>query len=217
MKFSSQAARLFEASLIQQLRLRNDVSRAELARSLDAAPSTIGQYVDRMIADGYLKEGRKAVLPSGRWPTVLELNPGVGSFVGIDFEARQLMATAVDFAQQPLQQCQRPILASDTADQVIDKIIQAVHEVSARGGPLLGVGVGVPGVVDSARGIAVHYQFLRDWTDVPLVSRLQQRLAVPVFLENNIRAMALAEGGDAEEMAEAVMRHGSLTAFPTGS
>ncbi|HVJ86105.1 MAG TPA: ROK family protein [Caulifigura sp.] len=193
MKVSSQAARGFEASLIHRLRVQKDVSRAELARSLDAAPSTIGQYVDRLITGGYLKEGRKAVLPSGRWPTVLELNPGVGRFVGIDFEARQMVATAVDFAQHPVEHCQKTILASDTVDQVIEKIVEAVREVSVQGVPLLGVGIGVPGVVDAARGIAVHYSFLRGWTDVPLVSRLQERLTVPVFLENNIRAMALAE------------------------
>jgi N-acetylglucosamine repressor len=192
-KVSSQAARGFEASLIHQLRIKQNVSRAELARSMETAPSTIGQYVDRLIDHGFLKEGRKAVLPSGRWPTVLELNPRVGRFVGIDFEARQLMATAVDFAQQPLQHCQASILASDNVDQVIDKIAAAVLEVSREGGPLLGVGVGVPGVVDTENGVAVHYQFLRGWTNVPLAARLVERLGVPVFLENNIRAMALAE------------------------
>lgn len=193
MKISSQAARGFEAALIHQLRIKKNVSRAELARSMETAPSTIGQYVDRLIVDGFLKEGRKAVLPSGRWPTVLELNPRVGRFVGIDFEARQLMATAVDFAQQPLQHFQTSILASDSVDQVIDKIAQAVLEVSRQGEPLLGVGIGVPGVVDAENGIALHYQFLRGWTDVPLAARLVERLGVPVFLENNIRAMALAE------------------------
>ena len=160
---------------------------------METAPSTIGQYVDRLIDDGFLKEGRKAVLPSGRWPTVLELNPRVGRFVGIDFEARQLMATAVDFAQQPLQQYQASILASDTVDQVIDKIAQAVLHVSRKGEPLLGVGIGVPGVVDSENGIALHYRYLRGWTNVPLAERLVDRLGVPVFLENNIRVMALAE------------------------
>ncbi len=193
MKISGQAARGFEASLIHQLRVKQNVSRAELARSMETAPSTIGQYVDRLIGDGFLQEGRKAVQPSGRWPTVLELNPRVGRFVGIDFEARQLMATAVDFAQQPLQQCQASIFASDTVEQVIQKIAEAVLEVSREGGPLLGVGVGVPGAVDTENGIALHYQYLRGWTDIPLVERLVDRLGVPVFLENNIRAMALAE------------------------
>lgn len=193
MKVSSQAARGFEASLIHQLRIKQNVSRAELARSMETAPSTIGQYVDRLIDHGFLKEGRKAVLPSGRWPTVLELNPRVGRFVGIDFEARQLMATAVDFAQQPMQQCQTSILASDNVDQVIEKIAEAVMEVSREEGPLLGVGIGVPGAVDTDNGIALHYQFLRGWTNVPLAARLVERLGVPVFLENNIRAMALAE------------------------
>jgi glucokinase len=78
-------------------------------------------------------------------------------------------------------------------DRVIDKIAEAVLEVTRQGGPLLGVGIGVPGAVDTEHGIALHYEFLRGWKNVPLASRLEERLGVPVFLENNIRAMALAE------------------------
>ena len=103
------------------------------------------------------------------------------------------MATAVDFAQQPLQNSETPILASDNVDRVIDKIAEAVLDVSRQGGPLLGVGIGVPGAVDTEHGVALHYEFLRGWKNVPLASRMEERLGVPVFLENNIRAMALAE------------------------
>jgi predicted NBD/HSP70 family sugar kinase len=59
--------------------------------------------------------------------------------------------------------------------------------------PLLGIGVGVPGTIDPLRNVAVHYDFIPGWNDVPLGTRLSERFAAPVFLENNIRSMALAE------------------------
>ena len=57
----------------------------------------------------------------------------------------------------------------------------------------MGVGVGVPGTVDNRRGIAVHYEFICGWRNIPLADQLAQTFGVPVYLENNIRAMAVAE------------------------
>jgi glucokinase len=192
-KIGDEAVRALESSLVRQMRIGDSVSRSELAKRMELAPSTVGQYVDRLIDSGFLREGRKVVLPAGRPPTVLELNPAAGQFVGVDFEARQLWVTVVDFAQQPLGESKVPIRSSDTADHVLAKIEHAIAEALSRRGPLLGIGVGVPGAVDPQRGIGVHYEFIRGWNDVPLRQRLTERFRVPVHLENNIRAMALAE------------------------
>ena len=58
---------------------------------------------------------------------------------------------------------------------------------------LLAIGIGVPGIVDPRKGIAVRYEYIPHWRNVPLVARLGRRFRVPVFLENTMRAMALAE------------------------
>ena len=182
-----------QSSLIRRLRIGREVSRVELARHLNLAPSTVGLYVDDLIADGYLREGRKAKRASGRPPTILELNPQAGRFVGIDFEAQTLRAVAVDFSQTTLDEQKYSILASDGVDEVLAKIEQAIREIGGKGRRLLGVGIAVPGVVDSKRGIGVLYRHIRGWHDVPLVERIAERVRGPIYLENNIRAMALAE------------------------
>lgn len=192
-KTKQNAVAVLESALIQRLRVRDGVSRIDLARELNLAPSTIGLYVDRLIADGVLREGKKCQSGSGRPPTILELNPHVGQFVGVDFEARQVSATAVDFSQEALHRGREKILASDSAESVIEKITRAISDVAGQGRRLLGIGVGVPGTVDNQRGIAVHYEFIRGWRKIPLADRLAQEFGVPVYLENNIRAMALAE------------------------
>jgi glucokinase len=192
-KTKQEAVAVLESTLIHRLRLRDGVSRIDLARELNLAPSTIGLYVDRLIADGVLREGRKGQSGSGRPPKILELNPQVGEFVGVDFEARQVSATAIDFSQESLHRRRERILASDSAESVIEKITRAILNVAGQGRRLLGIGVGVPGTVDNQRGVAVHYEFIRGWRDIPLADRLTQKFGVPVYLENNIRAMALAE------------------------
>src|SRR6185369_12092708 len=104
-----------------------------------------------------------------------------GQFVGVDFEARQVSATAVDFSQEALHRGREKILASDSAETAIEKITRAISNVAGQGRRLLGIGVGVPGTVDNQRGIAVHYEFIRGWRNIPLADRLAQEFGVPVY------------------------------------
>jgi N-acetylglucosamine repressor len=192
-KTKQRAVAELESALVQHLRLGEGVSRIELAREMKVAPSTIGLYVDRLISDGYLCEGQKSRSSAGRPPTTLELNPEAGQFVGVDFEGRQLSATAVDFSQQTLGRKRDKIKPTDTAQSVVDKIKRAISGVAGKDRKLLGIGVGVPGIVDNENGVAVHYEFIRGWNHIPLSEQLVREFGVPVHLENNIRAMALAE------------------------
>ncbi len=183
-----------EAELLKRVRVHGRISRVELARELNIVPSTAGIYVDRLIRDGFLLESSKRESRSGRPPKWLELNAAGGRFVGVDFEARNLMATAVDFSEKPLRQLHKAIRTADTAGQIMDKIEQAIAEVMDNDTrAVLGIGVGVPGTIDPRSGVALHYEFIKGWHQVPLGARLTKKFGVPVFLENNIRCMALAE------------------------
>ena len=183
-----------ESNILKGVRAANGISRVQLARNLDLAPSTAGIYVERLIAEGYLEESDKAERDTGRPPMLLRLNPERGEFVGVDFEARNIMAVAVDFSDKPLRNAHFRIAETDSVEQIARKIEQAVRKVMPEDeNRLLAIGVGVPGLVDSAHGIALHYEYIANWKNVPLAARLRKKFGVPVFLENTIRTMALAE------------------------
>jgi predicted NBD/HSP70 family sugar kinase len=183
-----------ESAMIRLVRARSGISRVELARKLKLVPSTAGIYVDRLLAEGYLLETAVTVRGVGRPPVVVELNPRAGRFVGVDFDARQIFATAVDFAHQPLQEALRTIPARATVERVLEIIADAITEVAGtKPHELLGIGLGVPGPVDAARGVSLRYAFLRDWHEVPIGPRMAEHFLVPVSVENNLRSIALAE------------------------
>src|ERR1019366_820611 len=183
-----------QADLLLRVRARDGLSRVQLARCLNLAPSTVGIYVDHLVEEGYLFEGKAAERDFGRPPTILALNPQGGRFIGVDFEARNIMAVAVDFSQRPLKQVHDTIAVAEPVDNILHKIEHAIESVSVGDDrKVLGIGVGVPGVIDPARGIALSYKHIKGWEKVPLVSRLTERFGVPIFVENTIRTMALAE------------------------
>ena len=183
-----------QADLLLRVRAQDGLSRVDLARSLNLAPSTVGIYVDHLVEEGYLFEGKAAEREYGRPPTILALNPQGGRFIGVDFEARNIMAIAVDFSQRPLKHYHDTISAAESVESILHKIEHAIETVSAGDErDVLAIGVGVPGVTDPVKGIALSYKHIKGWENVPLVSRLTERFGVPVFVENTIRTMALAE------------------------
>jgi N-acetylglucosamine repressor len=125
---------------------------------------------------------------------LLALNPQGGRFIGVDFEASNLMASVVDFSQKPMRQIHHPILPAESVEQIIEKIERAIDDlIKDHPREVLGIGVGVPGVIDSTKQVALGYQHIRGWKNIALGERLTRRFRVPVSLENNIRSMALAE------------------------
>lgn len=183
-----------EAAILRQVRASVGISRMELARELGMAPSTAGVYVERLIKEGLLLESEKAEREAGRPPTLLRLNPDGGEFVGVDFEASTLMATAVDFSDRPLRSARRSIKPTDTVEGILRKVEAATAEVLPRdASKLLAIGLGVPGTVDSERGVAMHYKYIDQWRNVPVAERMRKIFGTPVFLESNVRSMALAE------------------------
>ena len=194
MKRSLEQIACIESEILKQVRAQPGISRIELARQLKIAPSTVGNYAGRLITEGFLVESEKADFEAGRPPTAIRLNPEGGQFIGVDFEARNLMAMAVDFSDRPLKHAHKEIQESDTAAEILRKIEQAIGELLPdKQARLLAIGVGVPGLVDPVKGIAIHYKYINQWRNIPLAAPLAKRFGVPVYLENNVRSMALAE------------------------
>jgi glucokinase len=194
MKRSLEQITCIESEILKQIRAQPGISRISVARQLKLAPSTVGNYTSRLIAEGFLVESEKTEFESGRPPTAIRLNPAGGQFIGVDFEARNLMAVAVDFSDRPLRHVHKPIQKSDSAVEIIRKIEQAITELLPdKLSRLLAIGVGVPGLVDPAKGIALHYKYIDQWQNIPLAAPLAARFGVPVYLENTVRSMALAE------------------------
>ncbi len=189
-----QAVAGLESKLLRVVRGKGPISRVNLARELELVPSTAGIYVERLLKDRFLIETTAAARTHGRPPILLQLNPEGGRFIGVDFDARQIMAVAVDFAQQPLVQVRRTIPARSGTERVLTLIEEVIQEVAgSQRKDVLGIGLGVPGPIDADRGLSLRYDFIRDWHNVAVGPRMAAKFRVPVFVENNLRSMALGE------------------------
>src|SRR3954447_17195119 len=110
--------------------------------------------------------------------------------VGVDIGGTKVMAGVVDGTGSVLALEQRPTLGHDVR-AVEDTIVELVHGFAARY-DVAAVGVGAAGFVDVARSVVMFSPHLQ-WRREPLRARLVERLRVPVVVDNDANAAALAE------------------------
>ena len=196
------------AQAVLHVRSQRATSRRTLADVMRLSPTTAGQYADQLIASGHLTEIGLEKAAMGRPKRSLSTNPKAGWFAGIEFNAERIQGVRVDFSGARTDGCITSLPEAVTPKTVIGEINKMVVAL-ARGaaGPLFGIGVGVPGIVDPVAGIARDYAFIEGWKDVPLAQTLRDKHAVPVTLDNNLRAIALAERwfGGAGDLADFVI------------
>ncbi|MEQ8788776.1 MAG: ROK family transcriptional regulator [Pirellulaceae bacterium] len=183
---------------VKKNRILNEVFREggclrfDLARRLNINASMAGAYVEELLRDGLLVEGDPAAAPRGRAP--LHPNPHHGCFLGLDFEALRARAVLCDFAGEVLYRKEAPFRSGVTREGVLKQIVTLARRVADRADrTLLSVGVAAPGQVDCDGGRVLHYRLLPDFDQVPIRDRFANAFAAPVFVEDNIRAVAYGE------------------------
>jgi predicted NBD/HSP70 family sugar kinase len=175
---------------------------------LGLSPTTAGQYVDDLMGEGYLQESGLEQGAKGRPKRRLSTCGGAGWFAGVEFNADRVQAVRVNFSGCQEVGVSRQVKAERSVHAVYGEVQECLRQLhdGARG-PLLGIGVGAPGVVNPVTGVALDYAFVPGWKQVPLTAWLSAEFGVAVTVENNLRVIALAERwfGAGQELSDFVI------------
>ncbi|MEM8953855.1 MAG: ROK family protein [Verrucomicrobiota bacterium] len=183
-----------QGQALLHLRSRRASSRSSLAQALDVSPSTAGLHVDHLIAAGFLEDSGREQGAMGRPKRTLSLRPDAGWFAGVELTAERVQSIQIDFSGNILAKHLEFLPSHPNAEDTINTIINSIKNLDAsQNSPLLGVGLGAPGLVDPQKGLALDHSLIRNWTSVPITQILSHQFHTPVILENNLRAVAIAE------------------------
>jgi predicted NBD/HSP70 family sugar kinase len=179
--------------VLQTLYRAGQQSRADISRFTGLTRVTISDLVAELIAEGLIVEtGQREDARPGKPATLLDLNRSAFQIIGIDLSGHAVFRGAVlDLDGRLLERVELPLGTETGADAVETVITLAETLISAATLPILGIGVGSPGVVDLA-GVVLTAPNLH-WTAVPLQQILGDRLLLPVLVANDANAAALAE------------------------
>jgi glucokinase len=116
--------------------------------------------------------------------------------IGVDLGGTNLRVAAIDQSGRLIEKIPLVTQVSRGRDYVMDEMCDAIRSLVCRlqpGGKLLGVGVGVPGMVDLRTGHLRGCPNLPGWSEVPVRAQIERRLGMSVVLENDANAAAVGE------------------------
>jgi N-acetylglucosamine repressor len=175
------------------------ISRAEVARLTGLTRTTVSDVVTTLLDDGVVREIGRGPSSGGKAPILLEVDDDARLVVGLDLGEEHFAGSLVNLRGDIRRTVE---LAVDGRDGdaalalVFDLLDRLLDGTTA---PLLGIGIGTPGLVDSRTG-TIRRAVNLDWRDLPLGEIVAERYTVPVNVANDSQAAALAEytyaGGD---------------------
>ena len=182
--------------LIELVRQAGPISRAELARRSELSPATVSGIVAELLQRGIFLEAAVAPSSGGRPPVLLRLDPRAGYVVGIKLRGDGLTTVVCDLEARVAATVE--VGGSFVADPaaaltaIVTATRQVLRDARVPRSKVLGVGIGLSGLIDPALG-SCHFSHLLDWVDVPLAGPLSQRLRLPVWVDNDVNTLAVAE------------------------
>ena len=181
------------------LRERGRISQADIARITGLSRTTVHTLVAELKDSGVLHEVEAGVPDSrgGRPAVLLMLRDSSLAVVGIDFGHSHVGVAVADIGHNVLAERRCDLDVSHDAETALDTAARMVDEVLAEARverkSVIGAGIGIPGPVDRAQGTVGSATILPGWIGLRIGSAMQDRLAMPVEIENDANLGALAE------------------------
>lgn len=182
--------------LLRTLYFDGPLTRRDLAPATNLSTATISNVTAELLADGVLREAGKVESDGGRPQILLEVDPGHARVVGVDVGETHVRVELLDLKLAERASAQHALSPGrhDPAT-VVEHIVAGVTSVLAEAGgaPVLGVGVGMPGIIEYGPEGIIHAKAF-GWDAVPLGRMLMDRLGpLPVHVDNGAMTMGQAE------------------------
>ncbi|MFJ3307139.1 ROK family protein [Streptomyces sp. NPDC086549] len=173
------------------------LARLEAARLAGLSPAAVTKAVRPLIEAGYLVEDAddepRAAL--GRPANLVRVDGGRALFLGVKVTGDEIIGVLTDLCCR-IRLARRVPLTDRATGAVLTSVTELVRELRLEaddfGAPVFGLGLAVSGDVDRAEGVVRYSPFL-EWRDVPLAELAATTTGLPVTVDNDVRALTVAE------------------------
>jgi glucokinase-like ROK family protein len=189
--------RINRSTVLRRIYFDGSMSRQELSQSSGLSPATVTNVVAELFNEGIVLEAGLEESQGGRPRTILNINPNYGYFIGVDVGETLIRIELFDLTLSKLRAAMYPLTSEENQPQVVVQRITAgvravLDEAGISPGKVIGLGIGVPGVVERTENVFVYAPAWK-WHKVPFMTMLKERLDMPIYLDNGAKAMAQAE------------------------
>jgi predicted NBD/HSP70 family sugar kinase len=176
--------------ILNYVREEGPISRADIAKITALQRSTVSLIVEELLNTGLIEEiyGESS---GGRPPQLLSLKTSHAVAIGVDLGKKTTIVATTDLSGRLLEQ--EEFATEKDFNKTIDRVIEiANHFKRKNGGSIEGIGMSLPGMVESWTGDVLLIPHL-DWHRPKVAEIVRQATGLPVKIENDANAAALAE------------------------
>jgi len=185
--------------VLDAIRQMAPISRIQLSKYTKMSPTTITRIVQELEAEGFILEGVSEETAIGRRPTLIHMREDALYTIGIEIDCFTIRIGILDFLGKLIafQEVKCSIRhqyeeALHLLKQSIDNIMTEYQIASDK---LLGIGIGVPGVINNEEGIIVSSEQLK-WENCHIREDLNGIFGCEVIVDNELKMQIIAEIGD---------------------
>ncbi|MFH8986951.1 ROK family protein [Streptomyces sp. NPDC017940] len=194
--------------LLHLVRSGRATTRGALRQATGLSRATVGQRLDRLFRAGWLREGAGGPVASplgGRPPARLEFDAAHAVVLAADLDTRHARTALLTLTGTVLAEHGLPLRVDEGPEKVLDRLGAAFGELVRAGGrgpaAVCGIGLAVPGPVDSGTGRVVQPPIMPGWDGYDITGRLGRAFTdhtgaaapVPVLVDNDANLMAYGE------------------------
>ena len=186
-------------AILEVIRKNGPISRTDISKITELNIVTVSNYVGHYIKKGLVVEGELDESTGGRKPVLVELNPKAGYIVGVGLNMLSTVAVLVDLEINVISEIKRerlPENSENTIQKMVDLAVEIIEKSEVDKGKIVGVGVGVPGIIDE-KGRTIRWPQSLGEKDISVCLSIkdtfEKRLNIPTFVENDANAAVLGE------------------------
>lgn len=183
--------------LYECIREYKQVSITDLVHITKLSRPTVTELVRKMETEGTVAKVSRGASNGGRAPMLYGINSKAAFAMGIDLEFPTLRMAISDLEGEMICSSIRRYPPDSDKDMVLSLLLKQIEDMVSESKidteKLLGVGIGVPGVIDRKNNLSVIIERIQGWENVPIAAILEQRFGWPVYIYNDVDMLAWAE------------------------
>ncbi|MDA8443088.1 MAG: ROK family transcriptional regulator, partial [Peptococcaceae bacterium] len=189
--------KLNRINVLNIVRENENISRQQLAELTRLTPAAITGIVRELVELGYVQEIGLGESSGGRRPMRLQICPDAGYVIGAEITRNRTTIGIVDLLLRPVKVLEAEIDMENpktAIDSVVEKIEELIAETEIPVKKIHGAGFAFPGLLDITTKVIKRSPSLGEqWCNIPVKQWLEARLNLPLHVEHNPHAAALAE------------------------
>lgn len=184
--------------ILNVIRNKGQVTKQEIARYLNFNLTTITNLVNELlISYKLLQEVGDNVSTGGRKPKLYQININSGNIIGLDIGGENLRIVMCDIMGNVISSLTSRSQYNGDREKLIDGILNLIEKIIANAGynksSISGIGISISGIVDSDSGNIIYCPNIDGLDNFPIKNFLESKTDFPVFIDDSVRCMAIAE------------------------